>query len=1201
MPKRLPYKDVTGGVNYSEGIGIALIRLKDNGKIYPIAPVYINPKAPRNTFSLSALKRFCGFRRVQETMMENCEFKDDEGVVTKVPCYFNNGLDYMDIEIVKIKPRIDKGDNPNISQLTQVSRNNMTMVEKLQEAHIRLGHVSFETIIRMAKKGTIEGLSQIEKSTPMICRTCFQNNRKRIPRNPTDTTRPPLMSRFSIDFMFYSHLSLRGHNSAFTIVDQGSRYPFAFPCCAKRPPVSIMIFFISCLRNMGFTPIAFKMDEGGELCKSTEFCKTLTNMGVIIHSTGGDNKTSNGLVERFHQTLHSMNRSSLSTLKALLPAQLPKGINVLHFWDLCLSYMVQIKRILINATLGESPYFIVFKRRPKYKDYPTFGSPCEIVITQREKLISTSKSGIFVGKGNNTGAFLVWSKDNPYKIIRAHHVRINEGSIGALFDGIFTKGVKDDPRSKETIIEYTITSRAFQNEDTHQYEIELPMGDSPMGVKIIDDEAWNIPMLETCIKDTPAFRQIPPSHRRNMHIVSVNGVEPITAENAISLINGARRLRSEKVRKVTIQLCKRKSRTRTKYEEYRAMFDTFRPILASFNAVICSHQAVLPSPPEKVRFEFQAYAGKFKKQYQAATIFQFEKNAGLYVYGMPLLIKDLQKDAVLLKSVMAPSVKKSHDIDNMYIFKMRHTLNGKPMKQGLHFEESYSPTCSLDSVKCGLALAASKTYKGCGTSDVDNSFQTIIRFIDAKETRKFATVPRLFQTWFEKKYNVKFPGPAKECAIPLFTNMQGQRDAGRLNYDLIRKVLIHYGFIRSPVDYGCFSKPFQEGIGYVFLSTDDFLGLFPTMDQFDSFTKQLKEYFSIKIQKKSILHFLNMRITVSEKGISLDQTESIIDFSRKYWGHPDKLKKVHTPFRVDKEYEKELAASLPASPPDLKLLEKQYGGSYRSIYGSLLYFVNVTRLDLMYAMCRLGKYTAAPTSAAFVGLRRICRYLATKPHRPLYYPANPTHGTNMITFAFGPNDTKTIEMSNDLTCFNDAGDTQDLMDQRSILCNTHILGGTCVAWETKKSPSIPLHSTDSEIRSNSRANQRTKILRHFLTSVGHVISEPIPIYQDNQAVNAIVKASRITPRTKYLGIHAGYCQQEQERGNTHLDYLPTKMMMADVGTKALPGPQLNRFSEWGIGVRFYPPKDHKQYAQMKLEWYDLTYLEIEEVISSSTP
>ena len=91
---------------------------------------------------------------------------------------------------------------------------------------------------------------------------------------------------------------------------------------------------------MGFHPAVFEMDEGGDLCKWTEFCKESTELGLIVNSTGGDNKTSNGFVERFHQTIHAMNRSTLATLRGLLPSPLPQGINVQHFWDLCLGYMV---------------------------------------------------------------------------------------------------------------------------------------------------------------------------------------------------------------------------------------------------------------------------------------------------------------------------------------------------------------------------------------------------------------------------------------------------------------------------------------------------------------------------------------------------------------------------------------------------------------------------------------------------------------------------------------------------------------------------------------------------------------------------------------------------------------------------------------------------------------------------------------------
>ena len=163
--------------------------------------MYINPNAPRNTFSLSALKRFSGFKRVQETMLEHCTFKDDKGIVTTVPCHHSNGLDFLDLEILKMRVNRNKSDPAQICQLTKASRCTMSMAQKLQEAHVRLGHVNYETIIKMSKKRIIEGLPKIDSSIPMICRTCFQHNRKRLPKNPSDNTRPHIMTRFSIDFM----------------------------------------------------------------------------------------------------------------------------------------------------------------------------------------------------------------------------------------------------------------------------------------------------------------------------------------------------------------------------------------------------------------------------------------------------------------------------------------------------------------------------------------------------------------------------------------------------------------------------------------------------------------------------------------------------------------------------------------------------------------------------------------------------------------------------------------------------------------------------------------------------------------------------------------------------------------------------------------------------------------------------------------
>ena len=82
------------------------------------------------------------------------------------------------------------------------------------------------------------------------------------------------------------------------------------------------------------------------------------------------------------------------------------------------------------------------------------------------------------------------------------------------------------------------------------------------------------------------------------------------------------------------------------------------------------------------------------------------------------------------------------------------------------------------------------------------------------------------------------------------------------------------------------------------------------------------------------------------------------------------------------------------------------------------------------------------------------------------------------------------------------------------------------------------------------------------------------------------------PRTKYLGIHNAFCQQEQERENTKTKHIESKKMLADMGTKPLAGPPHKRYAHWACGVRYYPPANHPQYKHMRLQHFDLPYLTI---------
>ena len=59
-------------------------------------------------------------------------------------------------------------------------------------------------------------------------------------------------------------------------------------------------------------------------------------------------------------------------------------------------------------------------------------------------------------------------------------------------------------------------------------------------------------------------------------------------------------------------------------------------------------------------------------------------------------------------------------------------------------------------------------------------------------------------------------------------------------------------------------------------------------------------------------------------------------------------------------------------------------------------------------------------------------------------------------------------------------------------------------------------------------------------------------------------------------------------------------MLADLGTKSLPGPSLARFTDWAIGVRFYPTRSSQQYIDMEFNMFSMTYLQIVASRSSSS-
>jgi hypothetical protein len=121
--------------------------------------------------------------------------------------------------------------------------------------------------------------------------------------------------------------------------------------------------------------------------------------------------------------------------------------------------------------------------------------------------------------------------------------------------------------------------------------------------------------------------------------------------------------------------------------------------------------------------------------------------------------------------------------------------------------------------------------------------------------------------------------------------------------------------------------------------------------------------FEVTLQEGKILHFLNLLIIQSPAGISIDQTEHIVDtictpcFKNQYTSD---LISITNPLPTDSLFEQRLYEAPVLFEASLKKTEDHYGGSLYHWNGILLHVAITMRVDINYAIMRIAGYLAAP-------------------------------------------------------------------------------------------------------------------------------------------------------------------------------------------------------------------------------------------------
>ncbi len=232
--------------------------------------------------------------------------------------------------------------------------------------------------------------------------------------------------------------------------------------------------------------------------------------------------------------------------------------------------------------------------------------------------------------------------------------------------------------------------------------------------------------------------------------------------------------------------------------------------------------------------------------------------------------------------------------------------------------------------------------------------------------------------------------------------------------------------------------------------------------------------------------------------------------------------------------------------------EPYSGDDYRAAVGSLLYVSGGTRPDIAYAVHKVSQFCNAPKVKHWNAVLRIINYLSRTPDLGITLGGDITPG---------------------LLCYVDANHTGAISYKRSAKSGLYLggnsttgyifyLGQSPVSWKSKKQLRFTAtSSSEAEVIALVDATKESSWLSRLCANLckDYPRNKPVKILEENTSCLSIVTRGVLSERTKHFRVDYYYVTSEVEQGHIKIDHCPTKSMIADTFTKALPRQDFEKF------------------------------------------
>ena len=756
------------------------------------------------------------------------------------------------------------------------------------------------------------------------------------------------------------------------------------------------------------------------------------------------------------------------TLQDMVRSMLSYSSLPISFWGYAIETAMYLLNLVPSKTVPKTPTELWKGRKPSLSHIRIWGAPAHVLRKDPNKLESRTEVCMFVGYPKGTRGGLFYSPSDKKVIVSTHATFLEEDYISNF-----------KPKSK--IILEELDSAQEQTEPPVSWPL-IPL--IPMHVQ----RGENVPEGEQA--------QVEPVEQDPIQ-VEPEPEEPVQEE----LVP----LQAQNNEPQPVEL-RRSDRVRRKPARYVLLGESYQVIPIDSEDDPINYKEALEDVDVQ---EWQKAMDREMESIYSNSVWSLvEAPKGVKPIGCKWIYK-----------------RKRGSDGKVETFKARLVAKGYTQKEGIDYEETFSPVAMLKSIRILLAVAASLDYE--------------IWQMDVKTA--FLNGNLNEDIYMQQPEGFKAKGK-EHMVCKLQRSIYGLKQASRSWNIRFDQAITSFGFEKSP-DEPCVYKRIQaQKVVFLVLYVDDILLIGNDKQVLSGVKDWLHKQFDMKdLGEANYILGIKLIRDRKIKLLALSQASYIDKILVRF--NMENSKRGSLPFRHGIHLSKE------QSPKTPEQKERMSRIPYASAVGSLMYAMLCTRPDICYAVGVVSRYQSDPGEEHWIAVKHILKYLRRTRNYMLVYSSG-----SLETIGFTDSDFQ-----------------GDIDSRKSTSGYVFTLYGGAVCWRSIKQTCVADSTTEAEYVAASEAAKEAVWLKKFIMDLQVIPSagRPITLYCDNSGAVAQSKEPRYHKKQKHIERKYHLIRDIIERGDTVVTKIASEENLADPFTKALPVQVFERHVD-SMGVRRLP-------------------------------